>query len=97
MNLSFVTNECDIIAILTPSFGKIDRVMELLSALTEAVREKEPGVISFHFYKDFDRESGNEELVLVERYVYPPRTHVLTFSFYIRSLPSDYSDLLSKH
>jgi len=46
------------------------QVVELLSSLTTAVKANEPGVFSFHLYKDFDRESGDEELVLVEKCVH---------------------------
>ncbi|KAF3404577.1 hypothetical protein DPV78_003375 [Talaromyces pinophilus] len=63
--------ECDTIAILTPKQGKLDRfkkVVELPTNLTASVLKNEPGVSSFHLFKDFDRESGKEELVLVERY-----------------------------
>ncbi|RDK36539.1 hypothetical protein M752DRAFT_311078 [Aspergillus phoenicis ATCC 13157] len=61
--------ECDIVAVLTPKPGKLDRVAELLTKLTACVKKNEPGVLSFHLYKDFDRETGQEELVLVEKYV----------------------------
>ncbi|GAQ46936.1 hypothetical protein ANI_1_3436014 [Aspergillus niger] len=74
--------ECDIVAVLTPKPGKLDRVRypswcrqafglvaELLTKLTACVKKNEPGVLSFHLYKDFDRETGQEELVLVEKYV----------------------------
>ncbi|KAL3421019.1 hypothetical protein PVAG01_07464 [Phlyctema vagabunda] len=60
--------EVDIIATLTPRPGKIDRVAELLTNLTAVVQKKEPGVFSFHLYRDFDQEKGKEQLVLVEKY-----------------------------
>ncbi|KAL9119555.1 MAG: hypothetical protein Q9187_003891 [Circinaria calcarea] len=61
-------NECDIVATLSPKSGKLDRVVELLSNLTKAVEKNEPGVFSFHLYKDFNAESGKEQLILVEKY-----------------------------
>ncbi|OJD40277.1 antibiotic biosynthesis monooxygenase [Diplodia corticola] len=60
--------ECDIVATLSPKEGKLDRVVELLTDLTSSVQKNEPGVFSFHLYKDFDAETGKEQLVLVEKY-----------------------------
>ncbi|KAF4303991.1 hypothetical protein SLS57_005313 [Botryosphaeria dothidea] len=62
------SDECDIVATLTPKPGKLDRVVELLTNLTSVVEKNEPGVQSFHLYKDFDAAVGNEQLVLVEKY-----------------------------
>ncbi|KAL1602882.1 hypothetical protein SLS59_004537 [Nothophoma quercina] len=46
----------------------IVQIVELLSNLTKAVQKNEPDVFSFHLYKDFDQETGKEQLVLVEKY-----------------------------
>jgi len=45
----------------------IVQVVELLSNLTKAVQKNEPDVFSFHLYKDFDQETGKEQLILVEK------------------------------
>ena len=45
----------------------IVQIVELLSNLTKAVQKNEPDVFSFHLYKDFDQETGKEQLVLVEK------------------------------
>ncbi|KAI5777595.1 hypothetical protein EDC01DRAFT_635508 [Geopyxis carbonaria] len=61
--------EVDIIATLTPKPGKLDRVVELLSNLTTAVKANEHGVTSFHLYEDFDAAHPDQrQLVLVEKY-----------------------------
>lgn len=59
--------EVDIVAILTPHEGKQERVIELLTNLTETAKQKEPDLFSYHLYRDFDRETNQEELVLVEK------------------------------
>lgn len=48
----------------------IIKVVELLTNLTAAVQKNEPDVFSFHLYKDFDAETGKEQLVLMEKYVF---------------------------
>ena len=45
------------------------QVVELLTNLTEVVRDMELGVFSYRLYKDFDQAIGNEELILVEKLV----------------------------
>lgn len=44
-----------------------EQIIELLSNLTTSVQETEPGVFSFHLYKEFDSESDQEKLILVEK------------------------------
>lgn len=45
----------------------VPQVIELLTNLVEVCKQKEPDLFSYNLYKDFDRETGQEELVLVEK------------------------------
>lgn len=47
----------------------VEKVIELLTNLTDVVRNKEPGVFSYRLYKEFDQTTGNEDLILVEKSV----------------------------
>ena len=57
----------EVVAILTPAEGKSDRVIELLNAHAEYVKENEPSTTKYHLHK----QVGSEDLVMIETYIHP--------------------------
>ncbi|KAI8940543.1 hypothetical protein NX059_004221 [Plenodomus lindquistii] len=56
----------DVVAIITPKPGKIDRVEELLRTAAESVKANEPGTLRYHLQRE---TSGNAPvLVMLETY-----------------------------
>lgn len=43
------------------------QVVELLTNLTDVVKNKEPGVFSYRLYQEFDHTTGEGDLILVEK------------------------------
>ncbi|MCJ1361958.1 hypothetical protein MMC16_001059 [Acarospora aff. strigata] len=60
--------ELDVVAIITPKVGKVDRVAELLSGLTKAVHKNEPGCLRYHLHREINSRTGAEDLVMIEQY-----------------------------
>jgi len=60
----------DLLAIISPKPGKTDRVVELLSQVSEYVKANEPGTLKYEIMRvNKDKATGKEEVVMIEKYV----------------------------
>ncbi|KAH7321940.1 hypothetical protein BKA65DRAFT_91351 [Rhexocercosporidium sp. MPI-PUGE-AT-0058] len=57
-----MSSQIDIVAILSPKPGKADRLIELLSEVSEYVKANEPGTLKYQILRTKD------EVVLIESY-----------------------------
>jgi len=58
----------ELIAILYPKEGKVDRVVELLDEMSSFVKNNEPGTLKYHIMRETNKKSGVEEVVMFESY-----------------------------
>ncbi|KAH7393609.1 hypothetical protein BKA64DRAFT_676587 [Cadophora sp. MPI-SDFR-AT-0126] len=57
-----MSSQIDIVAIITPKPGKIDRIVELLSEVSQYVKANEPGTLKYQITR------GKDEVVMIESY-----------------------------
>jgi quinol monooxygenase YgiN len=80
-----MSSNLDLIAIISPKAGKVDRVslypsstpkpfnnsqvIELLQGVAVYVRENEPNTLKYEIVRQVNKKSGVEEIIMLERYV----------------------------
>jgi len=60
-----MSEEIDLVAILSPAPGKADRVLEMMEAIGKIVLEKEPGTLKYELLK---QTGDNPKIIVVEKY-----------------------------
>ncbi|KAF1347917.1 hypothetical protein BDV97DRAFT_400113 [Delphinella strobiligena] len=60
-------SEITIVATITPAEGKVDRVQELLTEMTQTVHAKEPNVLRYQLHRQTDAE-GTPVFIMLETY-----------------------------
>lgn len=60
-----MSQEIELVAVLTPTSGQADRVLELMSGVAKKVLEKEPGTLKYHLLKQMGE---NPKVLVVEKY-----------------------------
>ena len=59
----------ELVAVLTPSPGRIDELIETIAPFNDYVKENEPGALRYQLYRQRNLDSGKEDLVYIEMYV----------------------------
>ncbi|TAQ88271.1 hypothetical protein B7494_g3368, partial [Chlorociboria aeruginascens] len=63
-----MSSPIDLIAILSPSPGKADRIEELLLEVSEYVKKSEPGTLKYQIHREVSKKTGAGQVILFERY-----------------------------
>ncbi|CAF9919155.1 MAG: hypothetical protein ALECFALPRED_000984 [Alectoria fallacina] len=63
-----MSEQIEMVAILSPKPGAVDQVIEALTPFNKYVEENEPGVLKYEFYRQVNVDSGKEDLVYLELY-----------------------------
>ncbi|KAE8451813.1 hypothetical protein EG329_002653 [Mollisiaceae sp. DMI_Dod_QoI] len=63
-----MSSNLDLIAILSPKAGKVDRVIELLQQVAIYVEDHEPQTLRYEIVRQINQKSGGEEVILLESY-----------------------------
>jgi len=61
-----MSNQVDIVAILKPAPGKVDRIIELLGGISKIVKERETGTLRYQLHRQTTGDPPT--LVVIEKY-----------------------------
>jgi len=60
-----MSQEIELVAVLSPAPGKADRLLELMGGVAKHVLDKEPGTLKYHLLKQMGE---NPKVIVVEKY-----------------------------
>ncbi|KAH8767947.1 hypothetical protein BGZ57DRAFT_748746 [Hyaloscypha finlandica] len=63
-----MSSQINLIAIISPKAGKVDRVVELLNGVSQYVHKNEPGTTRYQINVEVNKKSGVEEIIMFESY-----------------------------
>ncbi|TVY34386.1 hypothetical protein LOCC1_G007826 [Lachnellula occidentalis] len=63
-----MASQIDLVAIISPSPGKTDRVVELLQQVAEYIKNNEHGTLKYNITRSFNKQAGVEEVIMIESY-----------------------------
>lgn len=78
----------NVLVIISPSQGKEKRVGEILTSVTDKVKEDEPDTLNYYVYRSLADGEGNVHYVVGMKYVLAcPRPHLARFNLYVLRSP----------
>ncbi|KAE9374715.1 hypothetical protein N431DRAFT_556955 [Stipitochalara longipes BDJ] len=63
-----MSSQINLIAIISPKAGKVDRVIELLNGVSQYIQKNEPGTTRYQINVEVNKKSGVEQVILLESY-----------------------------
>ncbi|PQE16765.1 antibiotic biosynthesis monooxygenase protein [Rutstroemia sp. NJR-2017a BBW] len=60
--------QINIVAIISPKAGKVDRLLELVSQVCQYVKDNEPGTLRYEATCEVNKQSGVEQIIMFETY-----------------------------
>ncbi|KAL8747233.1 MAG: hypothetical protein Q9190_000852 [Brigantiaea leucoxantha] len=83
----------DLVAIMTPKPGKMDRCLEILEQATHLVREYEPGALRYHMFVEMEGDQRGKDVVWIEQYenqaAWEAHTNGKAYEFMSKIMPEE--------